>query len=151
MKHLSENIKEYYRQFNADEKLAKKAYAERNKYGSRHDILELHSLPEQVIISFREIIQPIIKDIKEVYLVKKKVKHIPEDPLWIVIVKSGVPWYEIRLHSPKQQIGNYLGERLKGLFGIGTYVVTVDFAMYIKKARIVPGALIYKKEKNVKL
>lgn len=145
---LPENIKVYYRRFNADEKLAKKAYAERSKYGSRHDIFESHSLPEGTIISFLEMIQPIIKDIDEVYLVKKKVKYVPEDTLWVILVKSSVPWYKIRLHNPKQQIGNYLAERLKGFFGIGTYVVTVDFPMYIKKSRVVPGALVYKRNKS---
>lgn len=148
MVRLPENIKNYYKQFNADEKLAKKAYAERNKYGSRRDIFEPHSLPEDMLISFLEMIQPIIKDIDEVYLVKKKVKYVPEAPLYVILVKSRVPWYEIRLHNPKQQIGNYLAERLKGFFGIGTYVVTVDFPMYLKKSKIIPGALIYKRNKS---
>lgn len=144
MNNKFESIKEYYRQFNANEKIAKKAYRERSRSGSKKDVLETHALPFDMLELFRKILQPVIRDIREVYLVKRKVKFIPEDPLYIIIVKTCVQWYEIRLHNPKQIIGDYLCKNLQGFFQKGTYTVTVDFPMYINKAKAIPGALVYK-------
>jgi len=87
----------------------------------------------------------LFSDIEEVYLTKRKVAYIPEDPLWVVIIKTNVPWYQIRLHNPKQQIGNYMGEELRDFFKKGTLTITVDFPLYIKKAKLVPNSLVYKR------
>lgn len=140
-----ESIKEYYKQFGANDKIAMKAYNERNRISSNKDVLETHALPFDMLGLFQKILHPVIKDISEVYIVKRKVEFIPEDPLYIIIVKTCVKWHEIRLHNSKQIIGNYLSENLKGFFGKGTYTVTVDFPLYINKAKVIPSALVYKK------
>jgi len=144
MSKLPQNILDYYRQFNADEKLAEKAYKERNKMGSKHDTFEAHGLSKEIIDAFKDRMR-LFSDIEEVYLTKRKVAYIPEDPLWVVIIKTNVPWYQIRLHNPKQQIGNYMGEELRDFFKKGTLTITVDFPLYIKKAKLVPNSLVYKR------
>ena len=140
---ISDNIINYYKQFGADEKLAKKAYRERSKKGSYWDKFLPHGLPDHVLERLKDILR--LHDIGEVYLVQRKVTYVPQDPLWVVIIKTGIPWYHIRLGNPAHEIGNYVGNELQNFFEKGTCVVTVDFPMYLRKARSINGSLIYQR------
>lgn len=139
---VPENIINYYKQFGADEKLAKKAYRERSKKGSYWDKFMPHGLPDHVLDNLKDILR--LQDIKEVYLVQRKLVYVPEDPLWVVIIKTGIPWYHIRLVNPAHELGNYVGNELQDFFEKGTCVVTVDFPMYLKKAQLIQDSLVYR-------
>lgn len=143
MMRISQDIIDYYRQFGADEKLAQEAYKERSKAGSQGDILMSHGLPDEIIDKLKDIFR-LEWDIKEAYLVQRKVIHVPEDPLWVVIIKTGTPWYQLRLRSPQQQVGNLVSNELRDFFERGTFIVTVDFPIYIKKAQLIQDSSIYK-------
>ncbi len=144
MNQISQEIINYYRQFGVDERLAKKAYMERSKGGSKNDVLQPHDLPGKEVENLKDVFR-LFKDIKEAYLIKRKVIFVPEDPLWVVIIKTAIPWYEIRFKDPQQEMGKYIGDELRGFFEKGTYIVTVDFQSYIKKAKLIPDSLVYKK------
>lgn len=105
----------------------------------RATVCEPHGLEPKALADLVEQVRA-VKPVARAWLVRKRVRHFPDEPLFILGYK--VPWYHVHLEGYYQQLNQRLAADLKlpGQY----FVVSFDtgFAWLRKRATVVPGALI---------
>lgn len=139
-----DKARKYYDEAGTHEDIAALAYAERQGLENK-DVLEPAGLPPGRIEELRARFAPVLEQVQEVYLARKRVKYAPEDPLWVVYITSYSPVFKYRKGDFPQRLADQAVNLLGGYFDNGGYLVLVDQKAFRSKFKKVEGALVYRR------
>jgi Zn-dependent protease with chaperone function len=112
-----------YRQCVADYYAEVAAAEEERTNISKKDVFREHSLTKEMIEELKAQLSKYPK-LGRAYLVKKLVKHFPEEPSFVLGVIANTPWYQYRTNKVYQQLVNDLAEQMK--FPWYVYIVALE-------------------------
>ena len=118
------------------------AQYERQNISARDDF-KPHNLPEDQLIHLRQQLATFTR-IRIAYLVQKEVKHLPEEPGYVLGVISKYPWYGVRTNGADQKLVDQLATQVD--YPGYTYIIALekDYYSLRKKFKRVEGSEIYR-------
>jgi hypothetical protein len=138
-----DQIKEIERRIDAHHELEQRAQAERQNIRPADSFMP-HGLTEEELTALHDLMVT-ERDIREVHVVRKRVKIFPSSPCYVIALKVAVPWWKPRSRNANQELVDRVlpRVRLNGYY----YVFTDDALMQslAKNVRKVRNALVYER------
>jgi len=120
-----------------------RAHAERQNI-STNDSFKPHDLPEDKLRQLREQLAAFAR-VRVAYLVQKDVKHLPDEPGYVLGVVPKYPWYGLTVNGASQKLVNQLATQVE--YAGYTYIIALEknYSSLRKKFKQIRGAEIYRR------